>query len=297
MGQRVETYREELRELTDWEPYLKKHSGLPGARANLELVAAVVEEADADRLWRLSASSDEFLALCGTAGLGRVALMEPETVMTWLKELAADPRWRVREGVAMALQRLGREDMPKLISEMQHWALEEPFIQRAAVAGLCEPPLLKGAEEAVEVLDILDRVTKSMASSDERGSEGFRVLRQTLGYGWSVAATAAPANARPYIEKWLRSKDKDVAWVMNSNLSKERMQAVMKAAPEKRKPMAKPTTTPAAAKAAPAKTKRVDKAKPAAVAKPTFKRKFGAQAKPKAKTAAKSKPRSRRTKR
>jgi hypothetical protein len=296
MGQRVETYREELRELTDWEPYLKKHSGLPGARANLELVAAVVEEADADRLWRLSASSDEFLALCGTAGLGRVALMEPETVMTWLKELAADPRSRVREGVAMALQRLGREDMPKLISEMQQWALGEPFIQRAAVAGLCEPPLLKGTEETVEVLDILDRVTKSMASSDERGSEGFRVLRQTLGYGWSVAAAAAPANARPYIEKWLRSKDKDVAWVMNSNLSKERMQAVMKAAPEKPKPMTKPTPTPAAAKAAPVKTKRVAKAKRAASAKPTLKRP-AAKAKPKAKTAAKSKPRSRRTKR
>src|ERR1700738_5041891 len=100
MGQKVQTYREELRELKEWEPYLKKHSRLPGARANLELVAAVAEEADADRLWRLSASSDEFLALCGTAGLGRVALMEPETVMSWLRELAADSRWRVREGVA-----------------------------------------------------------------------------------------------------------------------------------------------------------------------------------------------------
>jgi hypothetical protein len=164
---------------------------------------------------------------------------------------------------------------------------------------------LKGAEEAVEVLDILDRVTKSMASSDERGSEGFRVLRQTLGYGWSVAAAAAPANARPYIEKWLRSKDKDVAWVMSSNLSKDRMQEVMKATPSKPKPAAKSTTRPAVAKAAPAKTKTVAKAKPAAKAKPTLKRKPAAKAKPKAKakakkeakTAAKSKPKSRRTKR
>ena len=89
----VDTYRAELKKLKDWEPYLKKHSGLPGPRANLELVAAVAEEADPDRLWRLSASRDEFLALCGTAGLGRVALMEPETVMTWLRELASDPRW------------------------------------------------------------------------------------------------------------------------------------------------------------------------------------------------------------
>ncbi len=276
MGQRVQTYREELRDLTDWEPYLRKHSGLPGPRANLELVAAVVEEADADRLWRLSASSDEFLALCGTAGLGRVALMEPETVMKWLKELAADPRWRVREGVAMALQRLGREDMPRLVAEMQQWALQGHFVQRAAVAGLCEPALLKGAEEAVEVLDILDRITKSLAASDERGSEGFRVLRQTLGYGWSVAAAAAPANARPYIEKWLRSKDKDVAWVIKSNLSKGRMAKVMNATPVKTKP-------------APAKPKPVAKAMPAAKARRAPK------VKPSVK--AKSKASSRRTKR
>src|SRR5439155_12418609 len=106
MGERVEGYRSELRRLKDWDPYLRKHSRLPGPRANLELVAAVADEADADRLWRLSASHDEFLALCGTAGLGRIALIEPDAVIKWLHELAADPRWRVREGVAMALQRL-----------------------------------------------------------------------------------------------------------------------------------------------------------------------------------------------
>ncbi len=82
MANRADTYREELRQLDNWEPYLKRHSGLPGPRANLELVAAVADEADADRLWRLSASQDEFLALCGTAGLGRIALLEPETVIS-----------------------------------------------------------------------------------------------------------------------------------------------------------------------------------------------------------------------
>ena len=63
MGARVDGYRVELRSLKRWEPYLKKHSGLPGPRANLELVQAVGDEADSDRLWRLSASADEFLAL------------------------------------------------------------------------------------------------------------------------------------------------------------------------------------------------------------------------------------------
>jgi len=226
MAGRVEAYRTELRELEDWEPYLKKHSGLPGPRANLELVTAVADEADADRLWRYSASEDEFLALCGTAGLGRIALLEPDTVMTWLRELASDPRWRVREGVAMALQRLGRENMARLLSEMRTWAQGDPYVQRAVVAGLCEPALLKSNADTVEVLAILDHITRSLAAATGRGSDkddGFRVLRQALGYGWSVAAAAAPANATPYLEKWLRSTDKDVMWVMKSNLSKNRM--------------------------------------------------------------------------
>jgi hypothetical protein len=223
MAKRVDAYRAELRALKEWEPYLKKHSGLPGARANLELVEAVGEEADADRLWRLSASSDEFLALCGTAGLGKVALMEPATVMTWLRELASDPRWRVREGVAIALQRIGRESMPHLLTSMQEWSGDRPYVQRAAAAGICEPALLKEREHAVQALVILDRITSSLATSRDRRNDAFRVLRQALGYCWSVAAAAAPENARPYFEKWMRSRDKDVAWIMKSNLGKARM--------------------------------------------------------------------------
>jgi hypothetical protein len=62
------------------------------------------------------------------------------------------------------------------------------------------------------------------------------------------------------MEKWLRSKDKDVAWVMKSNLSKARMATVMEA-------------TPARAKRMPAgKGKAAAKAKPAAKAKAPTKR-------------------------
>jgi hypothetical protein len=223
MSARTEQYRQELRGLKTWEPYLKKHSGLPGPRGNLELVAAVAEEADADRLWRYSASTDEFLALCGTAGLGRIALMEPETVMTWLHELASDPRWRVREGVAIALQRFGRERMSLLLTEMKGWAGDAPFVQRAAAAALCEPALLKRPQDVVEVLAILDRITRSLGASTNRRDDGFRALRKALGYCWSVAAAASPANAQPYFDKWMRSTDKDIAWVMKSNLGKARM--------------------------------------------------------------------------
>ena len=227
MAGRVQYYRAELKKRHgEWEVYLKANSGLPGPRANLELVEAVGEEADADLLWRLSASSDEFLALCGTAGLGRLAATDPEAVLAWLRELAEDPRWRVREGVAIALQRMGREDMPQLIASMEAWSKGGPFVQRAAAAGLCEPALLKSPDDARRVLLILDHITRSMAATRERKHEGFRVLRQAMGYCWSVAAAANPEAGRPMLKKWLRSADPDIAWVMKSNLGKARMKGL-----------------------------------------------------------------------
>jgi hypothetical protein len=58
---------------------------------------------------------------------------------------ATDPRWRVREGVAMALQRLGDVDQLRLRRLTLSWAGEaDPLVQRAAVAGMCEPRLLRG---------------------------------------------------------------------------------------------------------------------------------------------------------
>jgi len=109
---------------------------------------------------------------------------------------------------------------------MERWSADGPYLQRAAAAGLCEPSLLTEPEHVTRVLRILDRITKSLAATSARKDEDFRVLRQALGYCWSVAAAAEPEAGRPLIEKWLRSTDKDVAWVMQSNLGKARMGAL-----------------------------------------------------------------------
>src|SRR2546428_9473403 len=77
MGPRVDGYRNDLRGLKDWEPYLRKHSGLPGPRANLELVAAVAEEADADRLWRVFAPPPPVFLPLGTPRPGPPAPLQP----------------------------------------------------------------------------------------------------------------------------------------------------------------------------------------------------------------------------
>lgn len=41
---KVEIYRQQLRQLMDWEPFLLKESGLPGPRGNIELAQVVAEE-------------------------------------------------------------------------------------------------------------------------------------------------------------------------------------------------------------------------------------------------------------
>jgi hypothetical protein len=229
---RVEEYRTRLRGLAEWEPYLLKESRLPGPRGNLELAQAVAEEGSRElfeRCARLAAeqapvnSRYEFLAFCGVVGLGRLLAEGDRGRLSELRRHASDPRWRLREGVAMALQRLGDADMDGLLAAMRRWTSGPPLVQRAAVAALCEPRLLKEPRRARAVLSILDRVTASLQRRKDRRSAEFLTLRQALGYCWSVAVAALPDEGKARMEKWLPSKDRDVRWIMKENLKKKRL--------------------------------------------------------------------------
>ena len=136
---------------------------------------------------------------------------------------ASDPRWRIREAVAMALQRLGDEDMPALLRTMQDWCEGNLLEKRAAAAALCEPRLLERKEDAQQVLEILDRITDSITKIDDRKSADFLALKKGLGYCWSVATVALPEVGKSLMEKWFASLDKDVLWIMKENLKKQRL--------------------------------------------------------------------------
>ena len=229
---KVDHYRQILRTLDDWDAFLLSESGLPGPRANLELVQAVAEEGDAARFQRYLAfgpdqapvnSPQVFLAVCGVVGLGRLLAEGHQEVLPTLRRCAADPRWRIREGVAMALQRLGDVDMAALLQVAEEWSRGSLLEKRAAAAAVCEPRLLGQKEHVGRVLQLLDAITASLAKVAERRSDDFRVLRQALGYCWSVAVAAWPEKGQPMMESWLASSDRDVRWVMKENLRKERL--------------------------------------------------------------------------
>ncbi len=224
-----------------WPSYFTAHSGLPGPRANLELAQAVAEIADAAALRSFAGSDDEFTALCGVIGLGRLLAAAPEAsgeaaeVEDELRMRAADARWRVREGAAMALQRLGDAQPARFWSLVDRWtsvAEREPrvtdaelLVLRAVVAGVAEPRLVKTATEARRGQAVLRRVTRLLerVPGEDRRQEGFRVLRQALGYAWSVVLVGAPQEGFELLEGMARSGDRDLEWIVRENLRKTRL--------------------------------------------------------------------------
>jgi hypothetical protein len=206
---------------------------LPGPRANIELARAVAEEGSEDLFGYFLAfdahrapvnSPQEFIAFCGTLGQGKLLADGRQKALETLREQARDPRWRIREAVAMALRRYGSADLEALIEAMERWSKGSVWEQRAAAAGLCEPGLLGEAEKASTVLGILDEITASMEAATHRRAEGFGVLRKGLGYCWSVVVVACPEEGKRRIERWFESQDPDVRWVMKENLRKRRLE-------------------------------------------------------------------------
>jgi hypothetical protein len=229
---KVEFYRQKLKQLKDWEPFLLNESGLPGPRGNIELAQAVAEEGNEalfehflsfDSAKAPANSPEEFLAFCGVLGQGKLLVAGKRETLEKLRFFAGDLRWRTREAVAMALQRFGDTDMDELLDEMEKWSEGNFFIRRAAVAALCEPRLLTKRQYIERVLKILDRITTLFEDTQDRDNEGFKVLRQSLGYCWSVAVVAFPEKGKKMMERWFASEDRDVRWIMRENLKKNRL--------------------------------------------------------------------------
>ena len=113
--------------------------------------------------------------------------------------------------------------MRQLIEAMRTWSLGTPLEQRAAAAAICEPRLLREEKYAREALHILDTIMTRLDWVANRHQEDFVALRKGLGYCWSVAVAALPDEGKALMEKWLGRQDKDIQWIMQENLKKNRL--------------------------------------------------------------------------
>lgn len=206
-----------------WVAYVEEHSGLPGPRANTSLVSAVAQVADEDLIEELLEDGSEFRSMCAAAAIARRA--QDQAFAVRARVLASDARWRVREGVAIGLQLLGDEAPSALVPLVLSWANDpDPLVQRASAATICEPRLLRTPEAAAVAIEVCRRTTGHLASTDPalRSDPDTRVLRQALGYCWSVAVAADPHNGIAAFQA-VDTRDPDVAWIVKQNLSKARL--------------------------------------------------------------------------
>lgn len=218
----------------EWREYLRSRSGLPGPRGNLELADAFAAVAERSLILELAGSADEYERFCGTQAVGRLMLEEPhETAhLALLRERASDPMWRVREAAARALQIVGDSDPARLAALVTDWiAAPEAYVQRAALAGICEPRLLQTAVMRSAALAACESATRTIEAlpATARTAPDVRNLRQALGYCWSVSVACDPADGLAAFERLSCVDDPDVRWIVASNLKKNRLRRVLTA--------------------------------------------------------------------
>lgn len=209
--------------------YLTANSGLPGPRSNLTLLDAAGDVLPRELALAFLDEPDEYLASCGTVTLGRLLLEGDLSVIPRLTRLAADDRWRVRESVAIAAQRVGDNDPPLLRELVSAWTHDEdPLVVRAGIAAICEPRLLADPLTAQAAIIACQDATAHLASTpaERRRDAGVRTLRQGLGYCWSVAVAGDPVRGLPAFTA-LDGSDHDVAWVVAENHKKKRLIALL----------------------------------------------------------------------
>jgi hypothetical protein len=227
--------------------YLREQSHLPGPRANLRLVddvshllAAAVrhKEKDVGRVIQYLTrdektlevnTPDEFVVLCGVVASGVCASVYEawrHEVMARLSEYACNASWRVREGTAIAFQRLLEAAPKEARACIGSWANEgNCWQQRASIAAIAEPVLMHDAamrEAAFEIQKAIMQRFHAIPLS-ERKREDVRVLRQAVGYTLSVITAALPEQGFSLMRECASWGDPDINWILRENLKKKRL--------------------------------------------------------------------------
>jgi len=226
--------------------FLRGHSNLPGPRGNLELAWQFADAATAraagpraGAAWQVALAlaavgpdeaptgdPGEFLAFCGTVAAAGFAGDPSRRAAVWdtLQRAAEDERWRLREAAAQAIQRAVPADPAGVRALLEEWAATGSWLLcRAAAAGVADPPLLRDPAWAAAALRLHEAILFRFAAAPDRRDPGFRVLRQGLGYTLSVVVAAAPEAGFELLRRLAGVADRDLAWVLRSNLGKGRL--------------------------------------------------------------------------
>ena len=210
--------------------YLLKNSNLPGPRGNLELLYKFAQTADPVIVQKCleyikpdtGNSPEEFVGMCGILGYAVLHKQDNRHVIEFLENYASHKSWRIREAVAMSIQEISVGNLETTLRNIVSLIKGNAYQQRAVVAGLCEPKLLKDKSLNTQILKIMESITLRL-NHDNKLTDSEEALRKALAYGWSVVIAATPREGKSTFEKLFNLPGKHIQWLIKENLKKNRL--------------------------------------------------------------------------
>lgn len=227
--------------------YMLQESNLPGPRGNLELagyfaklfgkpevtdtawalLSAWVQIAEADAKTN---DPHEFLPFCAVCACGAhypyaVAGRRSQSE-EYIQSAMNDSRWRMREAAAMGLQYIGEFSFALLRPLLESWRPDSTLLeQRAFVAALAHPPLLKEESNVLYCLELADEIMKGIVSGPSKPAdpEHYRVLSKGLEYSLSLFVAGQPERGFAMLRGYAKTGDARMIKIVKSNLGKSRL--------------------------------------------------------------------------
>ena len=206
--------------------FLARHSGLPGVKANANIILAFASHAAtrgrrADALVRTMVLLDadrapggtelEILPVCGVAAIAARAVSDAKIVpasLELLEAAAEDLRYRVRDEVPRALARIGAIRGEPLVAELKGWM--DGFFQSAAVLiAATDNGWLSTIHSDTEIVLRLDEAFQ-LARGADRADErypGYKALIEALSVTPGVIAARFGAPVFDRLVAWSTVKE------------------------------------------------------------------------------------------
>jgi hypothetical protein len=220
---------------------LARMGGLPGPRANAGVVLAFANEcaargARADALVvkmatldvdaAPGASKNEILPVCGVAALGARAASDATAMraLSTLHDCAEDLRFRVRDGVADALARIGDVRGEPLVHDLASW-MDGYFHAAAVLRALAEPRWLTRITSPTAVIARLDEGFELAKNAPRATSRypGFKSLVDALVLAPVEAAARFGVPVFDMLARWSANKDPALREIVEKVLSSPKL--------------------------------------------------------------------------
>jgi hypothetical protein len=224
--------------------FLQKHSGLPGARANLRLAESFADECalkgpavDTLIVGMLTVHADaapgatefEFIPVCAALAVAKRGAKDKSfrpRAFTLLKDAADDLRFRVRDAVSQALTILGTAHPDETIRALSDWTDGYLYAANLMESLKCAPFLdaIKDADTAIANLDACFQLALKAPRSAER-YPGYKSMIDCLAVVPGLLAVRFGAPMFDVMESWCKAKEPMLRNAILASLKSDRIRS------------------------------------------------------------------------